>query len=155
METRSGRLRRWLRLFSIGLAGLVVFVIVAVLVVLGSLDRPAIKRRVQALAHTSGRVDIDYRSLRIRLLSGVEIDGLVVQSPAETRALSPDLVRVGHIAARWSLGSLLGHGPAIERLAVSDVTLTVVVDDFEDLVPLVDPKVLNVLIIVAAYGCAT
>jgi len=112
-----------------GLAGLAVLAVLVVLVVLHSLDRPWLKRRVQALARASG-VEVDYGAVRVGLLSGAEIDGLVVQSPAELRSLAPDLVRVGRVEARWSLGALLGHGgPALRRLSVSDIALTVVVDE--------------------------
>ncbi len=100
------------------------------LVLLHSLDQPWLKRRLQALARKSIGVEIDYRAARIEWLSRAEIEELVVRSPAEVRPFAPDLVRVGRADARWSLTSLLlGRGPLIGRVAVSDVTLTVVVDE--------------------------
>jgi translocation and assembly module TamB len=105
-------------------------VAIAGAVVLHSLDRPWVKRRLQGLARSSAGIDVDYRAARVDLFSGAAIDGLVVQSPAEVRAFAPDLVRADRVEARWSLWSLLlGHGPAVERLAVSNVTLCVVVDE--------------------------
>jgi translocation and assembly module TamB len=127
---RRGRWRRWVRRSFAGVAGLVVLVGMAVIVLLHSLDRPWLKRRLQGLVRTSAGVEIDYRVLRIELLSGAEIEGLVVQSPLEDRPFAPDLVRVGRVEARWSPRALLlGPGPRIERVSVSDVTLTVVVDE--------------------------
>lgn len=115
------------------LAWLVALLALAVLAlqgVLHSLDRPWLKQRLLERARTSTGVDIDYGSARVDLLSGAVIEGLVVQSPAEVRPFAPELVRVGRVEAAWSPGSLLrGRGPMLERLAVSDVTLTAVVDE--------------------------
>jgi len=127
---RRGRRRRWLRRSLAGLAALVALLTVALVVFLHSLDRPWLKRRIQRLARTSGGVEIDYRAARIDLLSGAGIDGLVVQSPAEVRRFAPELVRVERVEVGWSLGALLmGRRPVLGRVAVSDVTLTVVVDE--------------------------
>jgi len=127
---RRGRWRRWVLRSLACLAGLVAFVAAAVLLLLHSLDRPWLKRRLQGLARTSAGVEIDYRAARVQWRSGAEIEGLVVQSPAEVRPFAPDLVRVGRVDVRWSLRSLLlGRGPVVARVAVSDVMLTVVVDE--------------------------
>jgi translocation and assembly module TamB len=127
---RHGRWRRWVLRSLACLVGLVALIAVAMLVLLHSVDRPWLKRRVQALARTSAGVEIDYRAARIALFSGAEIEGLVVESPAEVRPLAPDLVRVGRVDVRWSLRSLLlGRGPVIGWVSASDVTLTVVVDE--------------------------
>ncbi len=109
--------------------GLAALAVLAVYVVLHSLDAPWLKRRVQTLARAAG-VEVDYGAVRVGLLTGAEIDGLVVQSPAEIRAFAPELVRVGRVRAEWSLRSLFKHeGPPLRRLSVSDVTVTVVVDE--------------------------
>jgi translocation and assembly module TamB len=125
--------RRWRRWMLTPLAwgiGLLAFVVVGVQLLLHSLDQPWLKHRVQVLCRTSGGVEIDYRTARIDLLSGAEIEDLVVQSPAEVRRFAPELVRVGRVDASWSLGSLLrGRGPVVDRVAVFDVTLTAVVDE--------------------------
>jgi hypothetical protein len=124
---QRGRRLRW----ALGsVACLIALVAVALPVLLHSLDRPWFKRRVQEFVRTSASVEIDYRAARIDLLSGAEIEGLVVRSPVEVRPFAPDLVRVGRVAARWSLVSiLLGRGPIIGRVMVSDVTLTAVIDE--------------------------
>jgi hypothetical protein len=99
-------------------------------VVLHSLDRPWMKRRIQGIARASGGVDVDYRSLRLEGLSGATLDDLVVRSPEEVRPFAPDLVRIGHVEVRWSLRSLLfGGGPTLDAASISDVTLTVAVDE--------------------------
>ena len=129
-ETR--RRYRWRRrgLSALAWAGaLVALLATVVLVLLQSLDQPRLKRRIQALVRASAGVDIDYRTARVDLLSGLEIDELVVLSPGEFRVWAPDLVRIGTVQARWSLRSLLpGRGPVVRRVTVSDLTLTVVVD---------------------------
>jgi translocation and assembly module TamB len=121
--------RRVLRVLAV-LIALVLLAATGVFAVLHSLERPWVKRRVQGLARTMAGVEIDYRSARIEPLSGAAIEELVVGSPPGVRSFAPDLVRVGRVDARWSLGSIiLGRGPAIERLVVSDVALTVVIDE--------------------------
>jgi hypothetical protein len=111
-------------------AAFVTLALVSVVVLLHSLNRPWLKRRVQGLARSSAGVDIDYRGARVDLLSGAAIEDLVVQSPAEMRPVAPELLRVGRVEADWSLGSLvLGRGARVRRVAISDVTLTVVVDE--------------------------
>ncbi len=105
-------------------------VVVALLVLAHSLNQEWLKRRLQGLARTSAGVELDYRTARVEWLSGVEVEGLVVQSPTEVRPFAPDLVRVGRMDVRWSLRPLLRvRGPLIGRVAVSDGTLTVVVDE--------------------------
>jgi translocation and assembly module TamB len=127
---RRGCWRRWL-LRSIGcLVGVVALGAIALAVLLRSLDQPWLKHRLQELARRSTGVALDYRVVRVDALSGAEIEGLVVRSPDEVRRFAPELVRVGRVEVRWSLGSLLlGRGPFIARATVSDVTLTVVVDE--------------------------
>jgi len=125
---RDRRMRRALSVLA-GAVALVALVAAVALVLLGSLDRPGLKRRVQALVRASAGVDIDYRTARVDVLSGLEIDELVVRSPGEVRTFAPDLIRIGTVHARWSLPSLLlRRGPVVRRLTLSDVTLTVVVD---------------------------
>jgi translocation and assembly module TamB len=112
------------------LVGLGALVAVTVVILLDSLDRPWVKRAIQGLVRASAGIEIDYRAARIEWLSGGEIDGLVVHSPAQLRRFAPDLVRIGRVQAHWSLRSLLrGPGPVVGRLVVSDVTLTAVIDE--------------------------
>jgi hypothetical protein len=103
--------------------------VLAVLFVVGSADRPWVKRRVQALARAASGIELDYASARIGLLSGADVDDLVVRTPEGMRAVVPDFLRVRHVSARWSWRSLFGRGPQVESLAISDVTITVVADE--------------------------
>src|SRR5580658_7725179 len=82
---RRGRWRRWVLRSLAGVAGLVVLVGVAAIVLLHSLDSPWLKRRLQRFVRTSVGVDVDYRAARVELFSGAQIEGLLVQSPAEVR----------------------------------------------------------------------
>jgi len=93
---------RWVRRSLTYLALLVALVAVFLVVALDSLDQPWLKRRVQAIARASAGVEIDYRAVRIGVLSGAEVDGLVVQSPAE----------VGLLVAGIAPGSGPHHPPA-------------------------------------------
>jgi hypothetical protein len=122
-------LKRWALRPLLAFFGLVWAVVIALLILVHGLNQPWLKRRVQAFARTSAGVDLDYRDVRVALLSGVALKGLVVRSPLEVRDLAPDLVAIDHLEAHWSLRSLLGRGPEIEQLAVSGVALTVVVDE--------------------------
>ena len=124
------RWRLWVVRSAAGLGGLLALVAVLAVVLLHSLNRAWLKLRLVRLVRTAASLDIDYDAARVDLFSGAHIDGLVVRSPAEFRAVAPDLVRVGRLDARWSLGSLVfGRGPAVSSIAVSGVTLTVVVDE--------------------------
>ena len=127
---RHGRWWRWVVRALVGLVVLVVVLVGAVFAVLGSLDRPWLKGRLQALARTSGGVEVDYRTAQIALFSGADIEGLVVRSPPQVRAFAPDLVRIEHLDVRWSLGALMhGAGPVVPHAEVSGVTLAVVIDE--------------------------
>jgi translocation and assembly module TamB len=126
---RGARSRRWGRRLLAGLAALLVGAVVASIGVARELDRPWLKKHIQAFARTTGGVDIDFSTVRLHWLSGLTIEDLVVRSPAAVSAFAPELVRVGRLDARWSLGSLFGRGPRVKELDVSDVTLSVVVDE--------------------------
>jgi hypothetical protein len=113
-----------------GVGSVVLLAVLAAAVVLHSLDRPWMKGRIQAAALASAGVEIDYRALRVDVLRGAVIDDLVVRTPAEVRRFAPELVHVGHVDVAWSLRSLLfGGSPMVDAVSVSDVTLTVVVDE--------------------------
>jgi translocation and assembly module TamB len=111
-------------------AVLLLVLVGAIAFVLHSLDQPWCKRRIQALARSAAGVTIDYGSARVDLFSGAAIEGLVVRSPEEVAAFAPDLLRVAHVGAGWSLGSLLfGKGPMLSELAIHGLSLNVVMDE--------------------------
>ncbi|HEX2573768.1 MAG TPA: hypothetical protein VH877_29735, partial [Polyangia bacterium] len=109
-----------------GLAALLLLLAATLAVLLGSLDRPWLKRRLQAAIHARMGVDVDWSAARVRLLSGLHVEQLVVQSPPALRAAAPELARVDRLDVGWSLASLLGHGPALTSVALHDLALTVV-----------------------------
>jgi len=127
-NTDPPRARRWSRWARRGLAGAAAVVLIATMALLGQLDHPRIKRGVSALARSAAGVEIDYSAARVRLLQGVKIDGLVVLSPPEFRAIAPRLLRIGRLEVSWSPSSLL-RGPRIERVALDDLAVTVVQDE--------------------------
>jgi hypothetical protein len=128
---RSGGKGRWVRRALALLFGSIGLAAVGLAILVQCLDRPWLKRPLQKLVRSSAGVEIDYRAVRIDLLSGAQIDDLTVHSPSEVAPFAPDLARIGRVDARWSPRSLLtGRGPFVTNVAVSDVTLTVVADEF-------------------------
>ncbi|HVW25655.1 MAG TPA: hypothetical protein VHC69_09810 [Polyangiaceae bacterium] len=126
---RQGRWRRWVLRVLAGLVGLITVAVVAAVLFGRSLDQRWVKRWIQELARTVVGVDVDYRTARLDLLSGVDIEKLVVRSPSEFRSFAPELVRIERVAARWSPRSLFARRPVIGRVIASRVTLTAVVDE--------------------------
>ncbi len=123
------RPRRWVRgALRAGAVALAV-ALAAPFVIARGLDGPWLKGRVRALVRRTAGLDIDYRTLRLSYFSGVSIEGLVVQSPADVASFAPELLRAGRIDAAWSVGSLLGSGPKLERLSIEDLALNVVIDE--------------------------
>ena len=127
---RRRRWRSWVLGALSGVSGLVVLVATALVAVLHGLDRPWIKHQLQRMARSSAGVEIDYVAARVDVLSGAQVVGFVLQSPAEVRRFAPELVRIGRIDVRWSPRSLLGGGnPLLERVSAADVAATLVVDE--------------------------
>jgi translocation and assembly module TamB len=126
---RDSRVRRYVLRGVAAIGVLLVAVLGSALVLANSLDRPWIKRRIQALALSGGRVEIDYGAIRISLLSGLVMSDLVVRSPEEDRPFVQELLRVGRLDARWSPSSLFGAGPKVPELNIDHVTLTVVANE--------------------------
>jgi len=111
------------------LAGIVALAIALLLIAPIELNRPWVKRRVQDFVRSSSGLDVDYGWIQLHVLSGIEVDDVVVHSPPELRAFAPDLVRVGRVDARWSMSSLFGRGAPLEQIVLTDVALAVVVDE--------------------------
>ncbi|HWL84633.1 MAG TPA: hypothetical protein VNO21_02455, partial [Polyangiaceae bacterium] len=120
---------RWLRRALVAILAFVALVVVFVFVVVHNLDSSWIKVRVQALVQSKAGVDIDYQAVHLRLLKGIEIDDFVLRSPLEFRGVAPELARVGRIEAGWSASLFTGSGRRVDRVALSDVALTVVLDE--------------------------
>src|SRR5512146_2165504 len=126
----GARARRWIgRLAAI--AGAAVAIVLAVAAfLLHELDAPWLKSRVVSLARAGSGLEIDYRTVRIRPLSGVAMEGLVVRTPPELRDLAPELARIGRLEVAWSPASLLGRrGPRIERMALADLAVALASDE--------------------------
>lgn len=121
---------RWLLRVVAAIGVLIVVLLGALVWLANNLDRPWIKRRVQALVLQTGRVEVDYGAVTLGGLSEVEIDDLILRSPTEVRAFAAEMVRIGRVRARWSPRALLGgRGPVVQQLIASTATLTVVVDE--------------------------
>ncbi len=123
--------RPWRRRFAraaIAIGALAALVAIAVVVILANLDRPWMKARIRRLVRESAGIELDYRALKLRPFSGLWLDGLVIATPEPLRALAPDLARVDHLEAVWSLSSLLGRGPKIRAAAVGGVSVVIAQD---------------------------
>ncbi len=99
---------------------------VAITVILRGLDRPWMKRRVQAMVRDGSGLDIDYRATRVAIFSGLHVEDLVVLTPESLRAFAPRLVKVSRIETGWSW---FGSGPMLNVLVLDGVEFTVVADE--------------------------
>jgi translocation and assembly module TamB len=126
---RRSRGRRWLLRIVAGSHALLFVALAGVLVLVHNLDRTWVKQRLHAFVLASHGVEIDYGAVRVGLLSDVDIRDLVVRSPTRVRGVAPELLRVGHLRARWSTATLFGAGPPVRQVEIEHVTLTVVQDE--------------------------
>ncbi|MCL2776980.1 MAG: hypothetical protein FWD73_03175 [Polyangiaceae bacterium] len=94
-----------------------------------NLDRPWIKAHIRSLVRSNTGIDIDYQSVRLRVLSGVTIEGVVVRSSPGFQSVAPELARIGRIEAAWSSALFTGSKRRVDRVEISDVVVTVAVDE--------------------------
>ncbi len=113
-------------------AALPMLSIVAVILAARLLETSWARRQIASFVHRAAGVDLDWRSLRLALASGLRVEGLAVRSPPTFRATEPDLLRAGLVEIDWSWASLRGGGPPIERILMRDVAVTVVEDAHGD-----------------------
>jgi translocation and assembly module TamB len=123
------RWRRWLLWSAAAVALLVALALTGIVIVVHSLDAPWLKGRAQRLVHDKAGLELDWQELRIDLLSGLHGKNLRALNPPAFRVIAPDLARIGAVDAEWSLGSLLGSGPKIKMVRVTQVAVAVVQDD--------------------------
>src|SRR6185369_16044960 len=102
--------------------------VVAVVVIVRALDRPWVKRHVQALAHERTGLDIDYGATHVGLFSGLRIERLVVKTPPALRERAPELVVADGVEVPWTARSLLFGTPRFGALRVEALALTLVRD---------------------------
>src|SRR5512137_1568571 len=126
---RRGGWVRWALRIVAATAVVATVVIGAATVLLGNLDQPWVKRHIRSLVRSLAGAEIDYTSARLRPLSGLRVENLVVPSPPALRSIAPHLLRVGRLDVAWSPSSLLGGGARIARLSLDDVALTLVEDE--------------------------
>jgi hypothetical protein len=124
----TSRIRRWLRWSLIALALLLVLVVVTLVMAVRSLDAPWLKTRLQTEIQREAGVEADWSATRVSLLSGLELDGLVVKTPPAMRARAPELLRVDALKVTWTVDSLLGHGTRLGDVILKGVALNVVRD---------------------------
>jgi translocation and assembly module TamB len=123
------RARRWIGRAAVVALAAIAVVLLGAVVLLRQLDAPWLKSRLLSLVRSSSGLEVDYRALRIRPLSGLAMEGLVVRTPPALRDLAPELARIGRLDVAWSPASLLGRGPRLQRLTLEDVAVTLVSDE--------------------------
>jgi translocation and assembly module TamB len=123
------RTEQWLLGTAAVLTGLLLAVIATALVLLNGLERPWLKRRVQALVLATSGVEIDYGAVHIDGFSGLHVDEILVRSPVEMRGVAPEMLRIGRLRAAWSPTLLIGKKPSIREVSATRIALTIVVDE--------------------------
>lgn len=103
------------------MAALVVLLVVAVVAIAHNLDRPFLKDRLRAQIASAARVDVDWRSVDVQLLSGIAIDGLVIRTTAG------ELATARRVSAAWT--TALYTKQRIDRAALEGVSVHVIVDE--------------------------
>lgn len=127
---RAWRSASWaFRALAVLLGAIVLFGLAMQLLLSRCLDQAWLKHRLVQVVRSSLGVEMDYRLARVDLLSGVDVDGLVIATPTAFRPYAEELLRVAHVQARWSLVELVRGRPAVGQVVVSDVASTLVVDE--------------------------
>jgi hypothetical protein len=106
-----------------------VLVLVTAVAALHNLEHPWLKQRIVSEAEAATGLVLDYQSARVAVLSGLRLEGLVVRTPPPFQSVAPELLRVGTLEVQWSPGDLLSGATRVERVAVRDVALALVVDE--------------------------
>lgn len=123
------RPRRWLRWLLGSLALAVLALALAVWALLASLDRAPVKGWLTDLVRERFGLTLDYETADLGLGGSLSLGGLVVRSPPPWDAYRPDLLRVGRVALKVQLTSLLSDVIVVESVALDDVALRVVRDE--------------------------
>lgn len=118
----------WARVLGAGL-GVAGLLAGAAWLVVGHVNHPWVKRRIQALVLAKAGVELDYEAVSVRLLAGLDVEGLVAHSPSPFRPVLPDIARIGKLRVRWSPGALLGKGRLVSAIEVDGVAIAVGVDE--------------------------
>ncbi|MSP62058.1 MAG: hypothetical protein EXR72_17340 [Myxococcales bacterium] len=122
-------MRRILRGLALWFALPLALLVGTLLILLAHLDAGPIRSWVLAAVRDGAGLSVDYDQASLSPFSGLRLRGLRIPSPPPYEAVAPDLLRLGALDVRWSLGTLLGHRPEIEEISLDDLTVTVVVDD--------------------------
>lgn len=125
---RRGRFVRVLCWCGLGAAGLVALSLGGALWLLGHLDHPGLKARIQALALEHAQLALDYDALAVSPFEGVHARGLRILQPARFRGVAQEFLRIGALDVDASLVSIPLRGIDIAALRVRDVDVTLVRD---------------------------
>ncbi len=87
---------------------------------LAGLERPWAERRIAALVRGQTGFEVGWSALRLRLGSGLRLDGLTVRAP---EGLGLRSARVDQLEVDWSPAALLGRGPYLDRISARGVVV--------------------------------
>ena len=122
------RKRVWLSLLLAFVASLIL-VVVGGLWVLGNLDHPWVRSKVENTLSNLVGTEVRYEGLSLSPFSGLELRGLVVATPETLRSHAPDMLRLEELRIPIELGQLLSGDLVIPAIDGGPVELTVVISD--------------------------
>ncbi len=124
----TSKSRLWLRLL-LGSLGALFILAASGVWLLSHLEHPWVKGKVeQALSNAIG-TQLRYERLSISPFSGLEVQGLVVDTPDALERYAPEMLRLDALALPVELGPLLSGEVVIPEVRGGALTVTVVVTD--------------------------
>jgi hypothetical protein len=100
----------------IALIGLIVLAVGVAALALRSLDRPWLKKRLEAIVSAKAGMPARWSTTQVGVLSGLRLENLQVG----------ELLKIGSLELGWTTGTLLGSGPPLTFLRARDVKIIVV-----------------------------
>ena len=94
---------------------------------LANLQTPLVRDRVRSELQQRFGIEADYERLSLTP-SGLIVRGIEVASPPSFRGQAPALARLGDLDVGWNLGALIGGARRLDRVRLSGVRASVVVD---------------------------
>lgn len=123
------RARAWLVGLCALLASGALLIVGAIAAVLLYADAPWLKPHLCVLIARATGIEIDYESLRLTWPGELVVRDLAVRAPAELRAASPELLRVGALRVESPLATLVRGTPIVESITADAVEFTLALDE--------------------------
>ncbi len=124
----GGLRRRWLVLLLSLVATLALLVVGAVLL-LGNLEHPWVKGKVEYVLSELVGTDVQYERLSLSPFSGLQVQGFVLATPAALRPHAAEMLRVEELSIPIDIGALFSGDLLISAVHGGPVQLTVVIHE--------------------------